>query len=71
MTKYKTRHYSEAKAFRGLLARHLAGHEVRVAGRGGSWFSRYLDHGSPRDIMIEGVLGPVVDLPALLRLLSD
>ena len=71
MTKYKTRHYSEAKAFRGLLARHLAGREVRVAGRGGSWFSRYLDHGIPRDIMIEGVLGPVVDLPALLRLLSD
>ena len=66
MTKYKTRYYSEVKAFRGLLTRHLAGKPVRRTGPGAELMDRYLDHGTTEGFIVDGLLGPVIDIPRLV-----
>ncbi|WP_126382044.1 RNA ligase [Actinomyces howellii] len=68
MTKYKSRYYSEVKAFRALLERSLAGREVRPGSRGWSLYERYLDHGETSEFLVPDPMRPgAVDIPALVR----
>ena len=75
MTKYKTRAYGEVKAFRSQLARHLAGRPVRAAGPGAGLMRACLDREAaegPRFVkgfMVDGLVEPVVDIPALVAAL--
>lgn len=66
MTKYKSDYYRGVKAFRSLLTRHLAGSPVRMAGPGADLMRAFLDHGTTEGFMVEGLLGPVVNIPALV-----
>jgi len=74
MTKYKSRVYSEIKAFRSLLTRHLAGNRVRVTGPGSALMHAYLEReaeeGAGKSLVerytIDGLIGPVIDIPALV-----
>ena len=66
MTKYKSDYYRGVKAFRSLLTRHLAGGPVRLAGPGADLMRAFLDHGTTEGFMVEGLLGPVVNIPALV-----
>ena len=66
MTKYKSAYYREVRAFRSLLTRHLAGGPVRLAGPGADLMRAFLDHGTTEGFMVEGLLGPVVNIPALV-----
>ena len=66
MTKYKSAHYREVRAFRSLLTRHLGGGPVRLAGPGSDLMRAFLDHGTTEGFMVEGLLGPVVNIPALV-----
>lgn len=75
MTKYKSRAYSEVKAFRSQLTRHLAGKPVRAAGPGAGLVRAYLDReaaegpGLIEGFMVGGLIGPVVNVPALVAAL--
>ena len=53
-------------SFRSLLTRHLAGGPVRLAGPGADLMRAFLDHGTTEGFMVEGLLGPVVNIPALV-----
>ena len=66
MTKYKSDYYRGVRAFRSLLTRHLAGGPVRLAGPGADLMRAFLDHGTTEGFMVEGLLGPVVNIPALV-----
>lgn len=66
MTKYKSDYYRGIRAFRSLLTRHLAGGPVRMAGPGADLMRAFLDHGTTEGFMVEGLLGPVVNIPALV-----
>ena len=66
MTKYKSDYYRGIRAFRSLLTRHLAGGPVRLAGPGADLMRAFLDHGTTEGFMVEGLLGPVVNIPALV-----
>ena len=71
MTKYKSAYYREVRAFRSLLTRHLAGSPVRMAGPGSDLMRAFLDRGTTEGLMVEGLLGPVVNIPALAASLRD
>ena len=71
MTKYKSAYYREVRAFRSLLTRHLAGSPVRMAGPGSDLMRAFLDRGTTEGFMVEGLLGPVVNIPALAASLRD
>lgn len=66
MTKYKSRYYTQVKAFRSLLTRHLADRPVRAAGPGTDLMRAYLERGGAQDFVVDGLMGPVVDVPALV-----
>jgi hypothetical protein len=74
MAKYKSRVYSEIKAFRSQLSRYLEGGRVRATGPGAGLMRAYLDRaagegsggGLVGDFMVDGLIGPVIDIPALV-----
>ena len=74
MAKYKSRVYSEIKAFRSQLSRYLEGGRVRATGPGAGLMRTYLDRaagegsggGLVGDFMVDGLIGPVIDIPALV-----
>jgi hypothetical protein len=73
MAKCKSQYYADVKAFRAQLSRRADGRPIRASGPGTRLMRAFLDRGDAEDLLerftLDGLLGPVIDVPALVAAL--